>query len=84
MNGMKYITFKGMLHNEIVIFMSNHDHAVFAARMDIDIQDVIGAGFIACDIDNPEPRCVGKSTSLYTVADPGDTKLLHRALNWNS
>lgn len=84
MNGMKYITYEGPLHNEIVIFMNSHDHAAFAKRMDIDIQDVIGAGFISCDIYNPEPRCIGKSTSLHTFADPGDTKLLHRALNWHA
>jgi hypothetical protein len=82
MNGMKYITFYGPMHTEIVIFINSHDHAQFANRMGIDKNDIQGAGFISCDQYNPIPRCIGKSTSLNIGADLSDTTILHKALKY--
>lgn len=82
MLGMKYISYEGPMHREIVLFPNSHDHRAFLQRLDIDPNDIIGAGFIDCDRYNPEPKCVGKSVSLNTIADPGDTQLLRRMLSW--
>lgn len=81
-SGMKYITFEGPMFQEIILFVSSWDHAVFADRFGIKKDDIIGAGFIQCDKDNPEPSCYGKSVSLRVSAHENDTKILHRNLNY--
>lgn len=80
---MKYITFEGAFHKEIVLFTDNNDHAAVVERLGISLNDIIGAGFVSADEYNPAPRCTGKSVSLHTEADKGDTELLRRFLGWN-
>jgi hypothetical protein len=79
---MKYITFEGPMFQEIIIFVNTWDHSIFADRMGIKQEDIIGAGFIQCNRDNPEPSCYGKSVSLKVSAHENDTKILRHHLKY--
>jgi hypothetical protein len=74
----KYIAFEGALHQEIVLFPSTRDHAQFAKQMGIARREILGAGFVSMNPDNP-PSCWGQSASLSIPARPvDDTRLLRR------
>lgn len=71
---MKYITFKGPICDEIVIFINIHNHSDMAQIMGIQKDELLGAGFV----DFEHMRCIGKSTSLGIDSRPADTDLLER------
>lgn len=77
---MKYIAFEGRLHQEIIIFAQSRDHAQMALDLNIERENILGAGFIAIPAAT-DPYCYGQSTSL-NIASRGDddTRLLHRLM----
>lgn len=75
-DGFKYIAFEGPLHQEIILFPNTRDHARFASLLGIKKEDMLGAGFVSMNADNP-PSCWGHSQSLG-IKSRGleDTRLL--------
>lgn len=78
---MKYITFEGPMHQEIVIFAAMRDHNAMAKAMNIPKEDILGAGEISMDDFDSAPHCRGKSTTLGIVSrGKEDTMLLARMM----
>ncbi len=70
---MKYIAFEGKFHAEVMIFASVQEHAQVALNMNLDKEDIIGAGFVGIDGDG-QPYFYGQSTSL-NIKSRGDEDL---------
>jgi hypothetical protein len=60
MFNMKYITFEGPYHQEIVIFANSVKHDQMLYKLGINREDVLGAGFI----DFETNTCYGESIGL--------------------
>lgn len=81
MDGMKYISYdRAFSYRAIIVFPADIDHSFMVQQLYIETDDIVGAGFVVMDDDDPQPRCRGKSTSLEKKAHEGDTALLHRLL----
>lgn len=74
---MKYITFEGPMHQEIVVFAAMRNHSDMAKAMNISPDDILGAGEISMDDFTSAPYCRGKSTTLGVLSrGHEDTRLL--------
>lgn len=74
---MKYITFEGHAHQEIVIFAPSRHHLDVFNALGIRREDLLGAGFISFRSDTP--KCWGQSNNLNISARAfEDTQLFHR------
>lgn len=81
--GLKYLAYRGDLCQQIILFSPMDEHYSVAQRLNIDKDDILGAGFV--DIAGRKDRltCYGRSISLGVVSrGDEDTKLLHRYLSY--
>lgn len=78
---MKFITFYGKLSIEIVIFSNFRTHSEYAELLNIELSDIIGAGFVS--FTNETPQCYGESKSLDKRSSDFDTSILLEAIGWD-
>jgi hypothetical protein len=71
---LKYLSYRGPLGDEIVLFPALHNHNDFADLLCVPRDTLLGAGFV----NLATLTCVGKSLTLNLVARAEDTALLHR------
>lgn len=61
---MKYISFSTNLRSGIILFPESMDHDTTCLQLNINKQDILGAGFVGMTVDTHELYCYGHSVSL--------------------
>lgn len=77
---MKYICYDNGLLDVIIVFPDMIDHNDMRCRLNVPIENVLSAGFVAAENENG-PSCYGMSVSLKVESRPViDTKILRKFL----